>query len=146
TVDGLDHWLPAALGRAERVPPLLEVVGGLREELRDVAARAERGPAGAADDHHADGVVRLQVAEELRQLVSHRHRDRVHLGGTVDPDRRPRPLPLHAPTVAHDRISVYWPSRSSRRRILPDGVLGISRTKTMRRGRLKLASAALSRQ
>src|SRR2546428_5061432 len=41
---------------------------------------------------------------------------------------------------------MYRPSRSSRRRILPDAVFGISLTKTKRRGRLKLARSGLSRQ
>ena len=40
-VDGGDDGLPAALGRGERVAPQLEVGGREREELRDVAARAE---------------------------------------------------------------------------------------------------------
>src|SRR3990167_1081771 len=145
-VDRGDHRLPAALGRGERVAPHLEVRRRQGEEFGHVATGAERLPAGAADDDHPHGIVGLECREDPRELVAHRHRHRVHLGLTVDPQGRHGARRPHSQELAHEPTSVYRPSRSSRRRIFPEAVLGISRTNTKRRGRLKLARAPPPRQ
>ncbi len=145
-VDGGDDGLAAPLGPAQRVAPQLEVGRRQREELGDVAASAERLATGAPDHDHPDRVITVEVHEQRGELVAHGHRHRVHLRLAVDPHRGDRALPLHSQELAHRAISVYLPSRSRRRRILPDAVFGISVTNTNRRGRLKLASRELSRQ
>src|SRR5262245_47508858 len=145
-VDGRDDGLAAALGGGERIAPRLEVGRGQRQELGDVAAGAEGLAAGAADDDRPHRVVLLQIAEDAGELVAHRDGHRVHLGLPVDPESGHVTGALHAQELAHVVISEYWPSRSRRRRILPEAVLGISRTRTTQRGRLKTASSALARQ
>src|SRR5262245_52222645 len=145
-VDRGDDWLPAPLGGGERVAPQLEIGGGQREELGHVAAGAERLAAGATNNHDPHGLVALEGSKDPRELVSHRDRHRVHLRLAVDPDGRDGAGALDAQELAHGRTSVYRPSRSSRRSILPEAVFGISVTKTKRRGRLKLASSPLARQ
>src|SRR4029453_4550321 len=102
--------------------------------------------AGAADQHHARGVVGLEPREDAGKLVAEWHGHRFHSGLAIDPDGRHGPGALDSKKLAHGRTSVYWPSRSSRRNILPEAVLGISATNTKRRGRLKFARSPLALQ
>src|SRR5207237_8282529 len=60
-------------------------------------------------------------------------------GLLTEPDGGHAPCAVASKNLAHDHTSVKWPSRSSRRSILPDAVLGISATNTKRRGHLKFA-------
>src|SRR5262249_25016523 len=96
-----------ALGRRQRVAPMLEIGRRQREELGHVAAGAERLAAGAADDDHAHGVVPVERAEDPGELVPHRHRHRVHLRLAVDPDRRDRIAPLDADKLTHGTSSTF---------------------------------------
>src|SRR5207237_1726278 len=139
SVDVCDDLLAAPLLGGEGVAPQLDVCGLLLEELGHVAAGSERLAAGAADHDHAHGLVGLEPREDAGKLVAHRDRHRVHPGLAIDPDGRHGPGALDSKKLAHGRTSVKWPSRSRRRSILSDAVLGISATNTKRRGRLKFA-------
>src|SRR5262249_14496645 len=90
-VDGGDDGLAAPLGGRQRVTPELEIRGLLLEELRHVAAGAERLAAGAADHDHAYALVGLEPREDPGELVAHRHPHRVHPRLTIDPDGRHGP-------------------------------------------------------
>src|SRR5262249_39579868 len=116
-VDRGDDRLGAALGRRERVAPALEIRRGQRQELRDIAAGAERLAAGAADHDDAHRIVRVQRAEHAGELVPHRDRHRVHLRLAIDPDRRDGIAALDAQETGHGtrttlplflRSSTYW--------------------------------------
>src|SRR5205814_9564509 len=115
-------------------------------ERGDAAAGAEGRAPGTANDGDADRVVGLERLEDPRKLVPHRDGQRVHLRLAVDPERRDGARSFDPEELAHGGPSVYRPSRSSRRRILPDAVFGISRTKTKRRGRFQRARSPLARQ
>ena len=127
-VDGGDDRLAAALGRGQRVAPQLEVGGRQREELGDVAARAERLAAGAADHDHAHARRRPRAPGRCRGTrCAWPPSSCSSWAGGRSTAWPPAPALLDAQELAHVVISVYWPSRSRRRRILPDAVLGISR-------------------
>src|SRR5207244_9625430 len=91
-------------------------------------------------------VVGAELLEDLGQLGAGRQRHPVQLPGNVQRDRRHAAtgIALHPePVVAHPADAS---SRSMRRRIFPDGLLGRASTKRYSRGRLNRASVSDARQ
>ena len=142
-----DHGLGAALRSGDVPGEARERLGLGLEEPGDVSSRAERAARSRQDDD-AHPFVLPELREQAAELVACLHRDPVQLARHVERDRRHAalvvPLDAEAVVLRHE-LPTCSPSRSSRRRIFPDGLFGSSSTNRYSRGRLKRASASEAR-